>query len=431
MKLKGFLNSQITYQNNMFIKLYRITSDIFLIPILFFFSIRLIFGKEKISSVLEKFALTLKPRPSGNLIWINGVSIGEAKTAVTVADVIKKSKPQSTILISTSTITSYNLISKMNKNFIIVYAPLDINFIVKRFLKHWKPKSTIFIESEIWPNIFYNLKKQSVELRIFNARMSNRSFLNWKKFYFISKDIFKFIDECFVQDQESMGRFKKLGVKKIKKISNLKFLSEPLKVDKNNYKSLKKQLKKMEIITLFSSHNREEKLLLKCHKILSKKNKNIFFVIIPRHINRVNKIIQEFREEKVLYKLRTSKNLKITNEKFLIVNTFGELGLFFKLSSIALIGGSFYNYGGHNPIETKGFECSLVFGSYMQNFDDIKDIILRNKAGFQVNDLTQLEKTISKLIENKKLSSQTHKNFKNLCSRKSKETKIMLRKLLK
>lgn len=431
MKSIGFQSSQTIYQNNMFVGIYRITSDILLIPILIFFIIRLIFSKEKLSSILEKFSFFQKVRPSGNLIWINGVSIGEAKTALTIADVIKKSKPQSNILISTSTITSYKLISKMNKDFLIVYSPLDINFVVKRFISHWKPESTIFIESEIWPNIFLNLKKKSIGLKIFNGRMSERSFINWKKFDFFSRKIFQLIDECFVQDQQSMDRFKELGVKKVKKIKNLKFLSETLNVNEKNFKSLKKQLSNMKVVTLFSSHEGEENLLLNCYKILSRKIDNIFFIIIPRHINRINKITQEIKKEKVPYKLRTAKNLKITNEKFLIVNTFGELGLFFKLSHIALIGGSFSNYGGHNPIETSHFECSLVFGPYMDNFNDIKNIILKNGAGFQVKDLNHLIKKIEQLLKNKKLNSTTHKKFRYLCKQKSKETEIMLKKLLK
>ncbi len=415
----------------MLMKIYRLFSDIFSLLIFFFFLVRLTISKEKIDSILEKFLLRCKKRPVGNLVWINGVSIGEAKTGLIIADQIKRINPGSQILFSTSTITSYNLISKMNKDYILIYSPIDINFVIKKFIKYWKPSSAIFIESEIWPNIFYHLKKNSIKLTLFNARISRKSFFKWDKISFFSKQVFELIDGCFVQDNESINRFAKLGVKKIKKIENLKFLSEELTFDKNKFLSFKNQLKNKRVVTLFSSHENEEEIFLECHNILSKKINNLFFIIIPRHINRVKRITQEFTKKKQSFLLQTKGLIKIKKEKFMIVDTFGELGLFFKLSEVVIVGGSFCNKGGHNPIETRNFGCSLIFGPNMENFKDIRNKILKSKAGFEVKNLNQLIKQLSKILENKKLNIQTHKNFNRLCKVQSEKSKSILSSILK
>ena len=120
----------------MVIRFYRILSDILLIPIFFYFFMRFLFSKENKNSISDKFFLKKKKRPLGDLIWINGVSIGEAKTGVTIAEQIKKIYPNSIILFSTSTVTSFKLISKLKKDFILIYSPLDINFITRKFIKY-------------------------------------------------------------------------------------------------------------------------------------------------------------------------------------------------------------------------------------------------------------------------------------------------------
>jgi len=349
----------------MLLLIYRYLSNLFFIPILFFFLLRLLVSKETISSILEKFSISRKKRPNGDLIWINGVSVGESKTGIAVAREIKKIKPNSSILFSTSTLSAYNLLSKSKNNFVVIFFPIDINFLIKRFLKYWNPSSVIFIESEIWPNIFYILKEKSIKLSILNARISKQSFINWKRISFFSKYVFPLIDQCYTQNSDSLKRFRELGTKNVKRIQNLKYISQGLEVDSVAYKKIFEQIKSKRVVTLFSSHAEEEKMFADIFKVLSKDFSNLFFIIIPRHINRIKKITDQFKKDKFLFLLRNESNFKISNEKILLVDTFGELGTFFKLSEIAIVGGSFSNHGGHNPIETKDFNCSLIFGPHM------------------------------------------------------------------
>ena len=129
-------------------------------------------------------------RPNGKVIWINGVSIGEAKSGLIVADEILNKQPNTTILFSTSTQTAHQVVSNLKKNIILVYTPVDIDFVIKKFLDHWKPQQTIFMESEIWPNIILELFKKQINFTILNARMSKKSYFFWKKMMFFSKKIF-------------------------------------------------------------------------------------------------------------------------------------------------------------------------------------------------------------------------------------------------
>mgnify|MGYP001370752866 FL=1 len=415
----------------MLLLIYRYLSNLFFIPILFFFFLRFLVSKETVSSILEKFSISRKKRPEGDLIWINGVSVGESKTGIAVAREIKKIKPKSSILFSTSTLSAYNLLSKSKDNFVVIFFPIDINFLIKRFLKYWNPSSVIFIESEIWPNIFCILKEKSIKLSILNARISNKSFINWKRINSFSKSVFPLIDQCYTQNNDSLKRFRELGTKNVKRIQNLKYISQGLEVDNVAYKKISEQLKSKRVVTLFSSHAEEEKMFANIFKVLSKDFSNLFFIIIPRHTSRIKKITDQFNKDKFLFLLRNESNFKISNEEILLVDTFGELGIFFKLSEIAIVGGSFSNHGGHNPIETKDFNCSLIFGPHMENFEDIKADIVKYKAGFEVENSSQLIRMISRLLKDKKLNRETNRKFKTLCKSQFYKSKSILRSVIK
>ena len=147
---------------------------------------RFFFSKETKQSIIEKFLFSKYPRPPGKLIWINGVSIGEAKSGLTIAKEFLVNRPDCNVLLSTSTISAYNEIAKQKEKIILIYLPIDIGFLIKKFIKHWKPDLTIFMESEIWPNIIKELDKNKLRFTILNARMSNKSFFWWKTFNFFT-----------------------------------------------------------------------------------------------------------------------------------------------------------------------------------------------------------------------------------------------------
>ncbi len=411
----------------MIIKFYKYTSN-FLLPLIFFyFVLRFFFSKENRQSILKKFGVGKIKRPKGRLVWINGVSIGEAKSGISIAKEIIKNNPNTTILFTTSTLTAFKLISELKNNFIITFTPLDISFIVKRFIKLWKPDLTIFMESEIWPNIISELKKNNINFSILNGRISKKSYFFWKKISFFSKEIFSNINFCFVQNQESKNRFECLGVPRVKLISNLKFVNNSHEIDRNEYLSLKKILSKKIVVTLFSSHEEEELVLIDCYSYLKQEFSNLFFIIIPRHVNKKRKIMLNLKNNNINFALRSRDKNNIYKKNFYVADTYGELNLFFKLSHVAVVGGSFKKIGGHNPIEISNYNCVLFFGPEMFNFNQIKELILKKKAGFEVNNQRDLAKKISITLNNKKLKKQTINNFKNLCMEEALKVKKVLK----
>ena len=168
----------------MLIFFYRILSNILLIPIFLFFLTRFLFGKETLKSILQKFTIYESSKlniSNRKVVWVNAVSIGEAKVGMLVAELLKEKYKSLHVILSTSTITSFKILEKYQKKFTIIYAPIDISIIIQRFIKIWEPSLALFVESEIWPSTFSILKRNSIKLKIINARLSKQSYLNWKR----------------------------------------------------------------------------------------------------------------------------------------------------------------------------------------------------------------------------------------------------------
>ena len=194
--------------------------------------IRVFKNKEHNSRFKEKFCLFSQLRGSGKLIWFHGSSVGEILSLLPLVEELEKNKKIKKILITSSTLSSSFVLKRYKyKKIIHQFFPIDFNFFSKKFLNYWKPSMAIFVESEIWPATFSEIKKRKIPLILINARITNKTFKKWMKIKTFANDIFQKIDIAYPQNQETAKYLEKLGVRTIKKIGNLKFCEN--KQDKN------------------------------------------------------------------------------------------------------------------------------------------------------------------------------------------------------
>ena len=191
-----------------------------------------------------------------------------------------------------------------------------------------------------------------------------------------------------------------IGVKEVLNYGNIKFLSKKLPFNKKNYETFKKNLKEKEIILLASSHPGEEDKIIEEFKTLKKQKKNLFLIVVPRHPDRSGKIEYFFKSNNLNFSKRSSSNYISTNKDCLIVDTFGELGLFYNLSKIVIMGGSFIPHGGQNPIEASHFNCCIIIGPHYENFYDIVERYKEKQGIIQVKNFNELSMTIKDLLNN-------------------------------
>ena len=143
--------------------------------------IRLIKKKEHPIRFKEKFGFYTKKKIAGKLIWFHGASVGEILSVVPLIEKLEKNKKIKQILVTSNTISSSKILSNLNLNKTIhQFFPIDTNYHSQKFLNYWKPSVSIFIDSEIWPNMITNIKKRPISLILINARITTKSFKKWK-----------------------------------------------------------------------------------------------------------------------------------------------------------------------------------------------------------------------------------------------------------
>ncbi len=390
----------------------------FLINLIFFISpiivlIRLVKKKESFKRFKEKFCFFSVQRKNGKIIWFHGASVGEIQSIIPLVEKIGKNKKIKQILITSNTLSSSKIIEKLKiKKVVHQFFPIDTNILSKKFLDYWKPSSVFFIDSEIWPNMIFNLKKKNIPITLLNGRITKKTFERWKNISKFSNKIFNQIDFCFSSSNESSVYLKKLGVKKVKYIGNLKYSqseNEKIKTDL----SFQKFISSKEIWCASSTHKTEEEFCGLVHKELNKKYKNLLTIIIPRHIERTNEI-----EDNLInlglktHKHEPKKRINIDTDIY-IVNSYGKTKSFYSICKNVFLGGSIISHGGQNPLEAARYGCNILHGPNVSNFNEIYRFLKKNNISNKIlnkKDMIKcLDKFFSKKTKAKKLQEKLNK----------------------
>ena len=370
-------------------------------PIIFL--IRIFNGKEDPKRFKEKLCIYSK---KNNLksIWFHAVSVGELMSILPILNILEKNKKIDQIIVTSSTTSSAKIFEKQKfKKIVHKYFPVDTNFLNKKFINYWKLQAAFFVDSEIWPNMFKNLKKNNIPVILLNARITKKSFQKWFLIKNFSNLVFKNISLALPSNTETKYFLKKLGVNKIKFIGNLKYYGLS-KI--NNYKKniLKNKFKNFKVWCAASTHEGEEILISNVHKNLKKKQKDLLTIIIPRHIDRVEKII-ELMNKNQLEVIKHSSNKNINkNTDIYLVDTYGEASNFYDLSNVCFVGGSIINHGGQNPLEPARLGNYILNGPNIGNFKEIYEFLSKNNMSITTSKLDKIQKIIQKKL-NKKISN--------------------------
>lgn len=366
-----------------------------------YFYVRCIYGKDKKESVKNHFGIATLERPKGKLIWVHAASIGESASALTFINHIKKQFPRLNILITTITVTSAEILQpKIAKiphcfhQFVVADNPLWI----KKFADYWKIDVAIFLESEIWPNIISEAHKRSIPLFLLNARLSPKSFKRWSYFKNTFREILQKFMCILAQSEIDRERYSYFSPKNTKRIDNLKHVNAVLPCNTELLDTFRKICKGKIVFTAASTHEKEEDIILEAYKKL-KKHFDIVIIIIPRHLTRVKRVCEIIKNHNCSFVLRSAVE-KNTNPKHDVycIDTFGEVGTFFRLADICFVGGSLVEIGGHNIYEPVALGKPVLYGPYMENAIEVRDLLKEKDVGFEVSSSDDIYNVCKELL---------------------------------
>ena len=405
-------------------------------PIYLYF--RKIKKKEDLYGYKEKLSKIDKKRGQGFLVWFHVASIGEATSIFPLIANCEKEEKIDKILITSITLSSSELLKKKYENsskVIHQFLPLDISILVNKFLNHWKPNLSIFVDSEIWPTLIFQIKKKKIPLLLINARITKKTFNRWMLLKNFAKNIFEKFDLCIASNKETENYLAILGATNIKNYGNLKFSNSERTEDNKLDPLLINKIKDRKIWCAASTHASEELIGAKSHIELKKKYSNILTIIIPRHINRIEKIKRELSSLNlniVLYNRFENLN---KDTDILLIDAYGESLKFYNIAKCIFLGKSLIKSlkmdSGQNPLEAAICGCKIFHGPNVSNFKEIYDYLRTLNVAKEINNIEELTVSLNEEFkqeeeENIEIVEKIQKYGKNILNNMMDEIKVYI-----
>jgi 3-deoxy-D-manno-octulosonic-acid transferase len=334
-------------------------------------------------------------------VWVHAVSVGEALSAVPLIKELKKRYPRIRIVLSTVTDTGQNIASqKLSGIAQIVYLPFDLATVLRRMIRSTRPSLFIVMETELWPNIFRVFGREKIPVLIFNGRISDNSFRGYRKIKFFMEKVLGYVDIFCVQERVYKERIEALGAdeKKVRVLGNFKFDIEP--PDKLPEWS---GFLKGPVVLAGSTHEGEEELMVSVFERLKKDFPGLNLILAPRHPERFDSAEQLVKAKGLPYVRRSglaacsSLSPRKEGGVVLILDTIGELASAYGLADVAVMGGSFSDHGGHNPLEPAFWSKPVICGPHMENFPFVEEFYATEGA-VEAQDAGGLYDTLKELF---------------------------------
>jgi 3-deoxy-D-manno-octulosonic-acid transferase len=335
------------------------------------------------------------------VVWIQAVSVDETLVAESIIRELIKLHPDYQIVLTTITSAGQRIAEqKLGDLALVTYFPLELPFLMKRFIAKIHPLLYVMAESNFYPNAIRYSKRAGAKIAIINGRVSDGSYQNYLRLKGFAKLVLQQIDLFAMQSVEDANRIGKIGapLERILVTGNLKFDREYPSFSENQLEIFRKTYgfkKENLIFTAANTYQGEEIIVIQAFLDLLK-TEAIHLIIAPHHPERVHEVVLLLEQAKLPYvKRSTGEPAKAC--KVLLLDTFEEHSLVYAVSDIVLVGGSMVKIkgiSGHDILEAAVQEKPVLYGPYMNNFRDSQRLMVEADAGFTVHNAAELIKTI-------------------------------------
>ncbi len=337
-------------------------------------------------------------------IWVHAVSVGETLAVAPLIEKLLNADPKRQVVVTSTTPTGRAQVERLfDKRVSCCWVPFDTPGSVARFLAHWRPSLTVLVETEIWPNIVLQCKRQKIPVMLANARLSSRSARGYARAGLLAKPVIASLTLIACQQKADARRFIALGADSHKTLvtGSVKFDIARSRVIRQR-DSLLEQLAMGSDRLIFlagSTHHGEEELVVAAFTQLRKNAPSALLVLAPRHPERTASITRSILAPSPFHwLLRSTGQVVSADTDILVLDTLGELAALTAAADVSFIGGSLVPHGGHNPLEAAAFGVPVITGPHTFNFLQIFRALGRAGGAIEVIDAETLGQSVTELL---------------------------------
>ncbi|MHB8247923.1 MAG: lipid IV(A) 3-deoxy-D-manno-octulosonic acid transferase [Acidithiobacillus sp.] len=340
------------------------------------------------------------PRSRGPApLWVHAVSVGEAIAAMPLIHALEERYPGHPILMSTTTPTGAAVVrARLGERVTHVYAPYDLPAAVARFFRRGRPALGIIMETEVWPNLYHAAARRAIPLYLFNARLSRRSQRGYQRFHRLVGPALQSLHAIAAQSDADAAAFRALGAAQVWATGNLKYDLPEQDATRAAGAALRQPWGDRPVWVFGSTHAGEDELAMAVLRTLRQQFPHLLLVLVPRHPERCGGVAALLQAQGLHAQRRSAGQPVRPEQEVLLVDTLGELPIFYAAADVVSIGGSFVPKGGHNPLEAAALAKPVSFGPHMENFRDIASTLLTAGAAVQTADGNALAVTLARWL---------------------------------
>ena len=344
----------------------------------------------------ERFGLG-RAAPAGGL-WVHAVSVGEVQAAASLVQALRQRYPQLPLTVTTATATGRARARALFGDGVEVrYLPYDLPGAVRRFLARVAPRLGIVLETELWPHLYRACARRDLPLVLASARVSERSVRRYRRLGPLVRELFAGHVIVAAQSAADAARFRALGAAPARTpvVGNLKFDFElPAGIEAAG-QALRATLGAARPVWIAgSTHDGEEAIVLDAHARLRARHPEALLVLAPRHPPRAAGVAALLRRRGVRFVTRAAGGSVAPDTEVLLLDTLGELKLFYAAGDVAFVGGSLVPVGGHNLLEPAALGRPIVTGPHTANAAAVARLLLDQGAAVTVQDATELAERV-------------------------------------
>lgn len=365
----------------------------------FIWNRRLRQGKETKETLKERQGVASIPRPKGPIFWMHGASLGEMQALMVLVNYLSPEFPDVSFLITTQTLSSRNVFLKTYASSRCIHQmfPQDHPKIVQCFLDYWKPNRACFFGEELWPTNLHLCFKNNIPLCVLDFHLSEKSYRIWKKAAApLFRAVYKPLVQLWTSRIDCQKRFMAVTGQAMSVGPSLKWLASSLSYDEKELEHLRAYLfldkdDSCQRPMVFASciYPEEHDLIMNVYSTLKQSFPQLLLFYAPRRLEKISMPPQW----KSHHRSKTPYPSAATD--IFIIDTFGELGLFYALKPIVILGGSFFSKGGHNVLEPARMGCVVLHGPFMENNRESSLYLQEQKACFTIEEPILSEKLVT------------------------------------
>jgi 3-deoxy-D-manno-octulosonic-acid transferase len=336
--------------------------------------------------------------------WLHAVSVGETRAAQPLIHLLRKRWPKAHILISHMTPTGRQAAAELFGDTVrSIYLPYDHPWLMRRFLRHFRPHLGLIMETELWPNLVTACQYQNIPLLLVNARLSEKSARGYARWPNLTRTTLQGLTGVLAQSTADAQRLTQLGAKQVSLSGNLKFdISPPADLLALGMR-WRQSWPKRRVLLAASTRAGEEKLIFEAWQRLAPHD--WLLIVVPRHPQRFDEVAT-LATTHGLRLARRSTNEDVASASVWLGDSMGELFAYYAACDIAFIGGSLLDFGSQNLIEACAVGVPLLIGPSTYNFAEAAQAALDCGAAERVNDADALMHAALRLAADPKLCSQ-------------------------